>query len=208
MINNFEKNVFINCPFDNDYQSLLKPFLFTLLKLGLNPRIASERLDSGEVRLSKIYELIESSKYAIHDLSRIKSKRKGEYFRMNMPFELGIDYGFRVFGGKKSSGNKSLIFSTKRYNYTRSLSDLAGIDIKAHNDDPENVVRGLRNWISNTLNKKDIPSPDNMWLEYQAFIGYFKHFMKEDNWSRREQNRMEPKDYIHYINKWKKDRSI
>ena len=106
------------------------------------------------------------------------------------------------------SKNKSLIFSTKRYNYVRAVSDLAGIDIKAHNDDPEEVVRGLRNWIRNTLNRIDVPSSDNTWLEYLVFSGDFKRIMKENNYSRKEQNRMEPKEYIHYIKMWKKERSI
>jgi hypothetical protein len=27
----FESNVFINCPFDDDYKALLRPFIFTVL---------------------------------------------------------------------------------------------------------------------------------------------------------------------------------
>jgi hypothetical protein len=68
---NFTNSVFINCPFDNEYLPLLKPLLFILIKLGFNPRIALERSDSGEIRLNKILELIESSKFSIHDLSRL-----------------------------------------------------------------------------------------------------------------------------------------
>ena len=46
----FSSNVFINCPFDSDYVPLLRPLLFTVLFLNLNPRIASERFDSGEAK--------------------------------------------------------------------------------------------------------------------------------------------------------------
>ena len=74
----FDKNVFINCPFDNAYFPLLKPLLYAIKKIGFNPRISLERNDSGEVRLYKIKELIESSKFGIHDLSRVKAKAKGE----------------------------------------------------------------------------------------------------------------------------------
>jgi hypothetical protein len=38
----FETNVFINCPFDGDYLPLLRPMLFCVLSLGLEPRIALE----------------------------------------------------------------------------------------------------------------------------------------------------------------------
>jgi hypothetical protein len=47
----FKSNVFINCPFDEDYLPLLRPLLFTVVYLGFNPRIASERSDSAENRL-------------------------------------------------------------------------------------------------------------------------------------------------------------
>ncbi len=47
---NFHKNVFINCPFDSECYSLLRPLLFTIAYLGFNPRIAIETSDSGETR--------------------------------------------------------------------------------------------------------------------------------------------------------------
>lgn len=98
---NFKTNVFINCPFDKEYSDLLKPLLFTIIRIGLEPRIASERLDSGEVRLENIIELIQDSKYGIHDLSRCKAKKAGEYFRFNLPFELALDYAAREFTNSK-----------------------------------------------------------------------------------------------------------
>lgn len=93
----FERNVFVNCPFDEAYYPLLRPLLFTIIYVDLLPRIATERLDSGEARISKIIELIEESRYAIHDLSRIQAEAAGEFYRLNMPFELGIDVGCRLF---------------------------------------------------------------------------------------------------------------
>ena len=54
----FEKNVFINCPFDRDFYPLLRPLLFTVIYLGLKPRIALEEVDSGQPRIEKIIKLI------------------------------------------------------------------------------------------------------------------------------------------------------
>lgn len=102
----FKKNVFINCPFDSEYEDLLKPLLFTVIRSGLNPRIASERLDSGEVRLEKIKELIFESRIGIHDLSRCKSTDKNEYYRFNMPFELALDLAAREFNPTKQLKKK------------------------------------------------------------------------------------------------------
>src|SRR5215216_2126734 len=82
----FEKNVFINCPFDEEYLSLLRPLLFTVVSLGFQPRIASERSDSAEMRFEKIVRLIRSSRYSIHDISRLRAKEAGEFSRFNLPF--------------------------------------------------------------------------------------------------------------------------
>ena len=70
----FDKNVFINCPFDARYAPILQGILFCLIRFGLNPRIATERSDSGESRIDKILELVESSRYSIHDLSRCQAR--------------------------------------------------------------------------------------------------------------------------------------
>jgi len=65
----FNKNVFINCPFDSQYNSsLLKPLLFTIVYLGFTPQIASQTADSGEQRINKILSLILQSRYSLHDL--------------------------------------------------------------------------------------------------------------------------------------------
>jgi hypothetical protein len=72
----FEKNVFINCPFDDEYRRLLRPLLFVVLFLEFNPKIALERSDSGESRIHKICNLIRISRYSIHDLSRLQSARR------------------------------------------------------------------------------------------------------------------------------------
>jgi len=78
----FENSVFVNCPFDEDYAAILQSVLFCLVYLGMVPRIATERIDSGDVRVEKIIELIKSSKYSIHDLSRCQAEKAGDYFRL------------------------------------------------------------------------------------------------------------------------------
>jgi len=128
----FEDSVFINCPFDDEYHHILRPILFTAIYLGLKPRIALERSDSGEPRISKIIELIKASKYAIHDLSRLRANEAGEYFRLNMPFELGIDVGCRTFGSNALGDKRCLILEAAKYRYQAALSDLSGSDIAVH----------------------------------------------------------------------------
>lgn len=143
----FERSVFINCPFDKDYAPILQAILFCIVDLEFIPRLATERMDSAENRLSKIREMIESSKYSIHDLSRCQATRSGEHFRLNMPFELGVDYGCRTYFGDGRDQKKILIMEEKQYRYQAALSDLSGCDIQAHAADFGKAQRKVRNWL-------------------------------------------------------------
>lgn len=146
----YTKNVFINCPFDGQYYELLRTLIFTVVYFDFQPRIAIESSDSGLSRLEKIVNLIQESKYAIHDISRLQAKSKNEYYRLNMPFELGIDYGLRRFN-QDYSDRRSLILETENYEYMKALSDINGMDIKNHNDVPEKLIECLRSWFAETV---------------------------------------------------------
>jgi hypothetical protein len=137
----FENSVFINCPFDEEYKGILRALLFCVIEMGFEPRIALESLNSGQARIEKIIELIENSKFGIHDLSRIKSTKVGEFYRMNMPFELGLDIGCQRFKGQRWMDKKCLILEAERYRYQAALSDLSNSDIAVHNNDPAIAVR-------------------------------------------------------------------
>lgn len=156
----FEKSVFINCPFDKAFiDDLLKPITYVIIKNGLVPRLSLEVSDSGQARLEKITDIIKSCKYSIHDLSIVKSKRANEFARMNMPFELGIDYGLRKSGSASLKTKQSLILEAKRGDYMNAISDLNGFDVKVHSNDTETIFDCLYSWFSETLkiNKQDPP---------------------------------------------------
>ena len=50
----FRKNVFINCPFDDDYLWLFRAIAFTTHVLGFNLRCALEESNAGNTRIDKI----------------------------------------------------------------------------------------------------------------------------------------------------------
>lgn len=143
----FETSVFINCPFDDEYAPILQAILFSVVRLGFEPRLATERSDAGETRLDKIRELIETSKYSIHDLSRCQAREKGEVFRLNMPFELGIDWGCRQYFGKGRDEKRFLILEEKRYRYQAALSDISGCDIESHGARFDIAMKKVRYWL-------------------------------------------------------------
>lgn len=143
----FERSVFVNCPFDDEFVPILQAIAFCITDLGFFPRLAPENADSSATRLDRIIELIRGSKYGVHDLSRCKSESVGEYARMNMPFELGMDFSCRMFGSYPLSSKTILILENVRYEYQRALSDIAGWDIHAHGNDHIAAVRHVSNWL-------------------------------------------------------------
>jgi hypothetical protein len=92
---NFERNVFLNCPFDEAYKPMFDVIHFTVHKCGFVLRSAQEAMDTATVRIDKILRLISESKYSIHDLSRIEYRQdaalRPEFDiplpRFNMPLE-------------------------------------------------------------------------------------------------------------------------
>lgn len=152
----FERNIFVNCPFDDKYLPLLRPLLFTIIYLGLNPRIALERMDSSESRLDKITQLVRESQYSIHDLSRSEAGAIGELYRLNMPFELGLDFGGRLFGSEQMRQKKTLVLESKPHRHKAALSDLSGFDVECHYDETYKVIGVVRNWLKSVCLSKAV----------------------------------------------------
>jgi hypothetical protein len=147
MANDFNRNIFVNCPFDDEYRQLLVGIAFTIVYFGYRPRLALERADSAESRIDKILGLINESKFGIHDLSRLIATEKDESCRMNMPFELGIDYGCQKLRGGRWARKKILILEKERYRFQKAISDLSGSDIKSHGDEVSKVIAAVRDWL-------------------------------------------------------------
>lgn len=161
--------VFINCPFDPEYQPLFRAILFTIQDAGFRARCALEAIDAGEVRLQKILNIIAACRYGVHDISRTEFDAVNHLPRFNMPFELGLDLGARNFGGKAHRTKVHLILDRERHRYQKYLSDIAGHDISAHNDDPAAVVREVRNWLRDRSGRPDIPGSTKIYERYRAF---------------------------------------
>lgn len=164
----FDRNVFINCPFDEEYEPILHAILFCVVLLGFSPRIATERSDGGETRLEKIRQLIEESKFSIHDLSRCQALEKGEYFRLNMPFELGIDWGCRKYFGEGRHAKRFLILEEKPYRFQAAISDISGCDIETHGARYDKAMKKVRNWLRQQTGCT-APGPAELTQQYTNF---------------------------------------
>ncbi len=141
------KNIFINCPFDDSYTDLFEAILFAIYFCGCKPRCAMEIDDGSQIRLEKIFSIIRDCDLGIHDISRTELN-PNNLPRFNMPFEFGIFMGAKQFGTTKQKSKSCLIFDTERFRYSEFISDISGQDIKAHNNSYDEIIRKIRNWLN------------------------------------------------------------
>ncbi|MBT3635289.1 MAG: hypothetical protein HN528_13215 [Candidatus Marinimicrobia bacterium] len=191
--------VFINCPFDNNYFPLLKPLLFVLIYIGLVPKI-SETSDSGENRLNTIKKMMLSSKFSIHDLSRIKPFTITDLPRFNMPFECGFDFGIKMSNSQLYGTKKILILETEQYRYKKFISDISGNDIKAHKERPETIIKVVRDWFK--LNIPNVPRYKEVWLAYNEFTSDFESILTNEGYNPQDINALTFCDIIENMSEW------
>jgi hypothetical protein len=196
----FEKCIFINCPLDTDYEPILQAILFCITYLGFSPRLSTERNDSGENRLDKIRELIESSKCSIHDLSRCEAKKKGEPCRLNMPFELGVDYGCRQYRrGRKDK--KFLVLEEQVYRYQKVISDLSGCDTKSHGGDFQKALAHVRNWLVSEAGI-DADGPSKILGAYADFQEWYYERQLAAGSSEKDIQSYPTRELLNFMNRW------
>lgn len=83
-------NVFINCPFDEEYKPIFYSIVFAVFDCGFNPRCALEVIDAAQVRIDKINNIIEECTFGFHDISRTELDNEFNLPRFNMPLELVV----------------------------------------------------------------------------------------------------------------------
>lgn len=171
-MNNYEKSIFINCPFDAQYSPLFEALLFTLLICGFQPHCALE-VNDGNNRLEKIFDIMDKCKFAFHDLSRTELDRDNNLPRFNMPLELGMFLGIREYGSTRNKGRVAVVFDKEKFRYQKFISDISGIDIEAHENKPEKLIINLRK-VLNTNTSKGLKGHD-------FIIGQYKLYEKKKN---------------------------
>jgi len=167
-INEYTSSVFINCPFDKDYRPILYAIVFTVFDCGYLPRCALEFEDAGQVRIDKISRIISECKFGIHDISRTELD-VNNLPRFNMPLELGLFMGAKKYGSQHHKQKVSLILDRAMYRYQIFISDIAGQDIMAHNNNADEVIPIVRNWLRNSSGRRTIPGGAAISSRYRLF---------------------------------------
>ena len=201
----YNDNVFLNCPFDSVYKQLFDAMVFAVYDCGFVARCALEEEDASQVRIDKIYDIITDCRYGIHDISRTELDATSDLPRFNMPLELGVFLGAKKFGTDEQERKNCLILDKERYRYQQFISDIAGQDIQAHNNNPEEIVTVTRNWLRNASKRQTIPSGSIIWRHYQEFMEDLPQLAQE---CQLEVDELIFNDYLLILTKWLRVKEI
>lgn len=151
------EGVFINCPFDEEYRPLREALVFCIFDCGFVPRCALEEENGGDIRIEKIYRIIQDCRFGVHDISRVEVSSATTLPRFNVPLELGIFLGARKFGNREQKKKNLLILERERFRYRKYISDISGQDIEDHGNDERIIIRKVRNWLASAKKPQRIP---------------------------------------------------
>lgn len=195
------KSVFINCPFDADYQPFFRAIVFTVIFCEFRPRCALEVIDSAGTRIAKIETLIEECPLGIHDISRTELDKANSLPRFNMPLELGLFLGAKRFGDKAQKRKRCLVLDTEPYRYQKFMSDIAGQDIEAHAGDASRLVDKVRGFLNNAKGGAPLPSGAAVFEAYERFQGELPDICAK---LAIEPGKLEFKDLVWVVGEWVK----
>jgi hypothetical protein len=81
----------------------------------------------------------------------------GDFPRFNMPMELGLHQGAKLFGDTRQKRKRALIMDADKHRYDKVLSDICGQDIEAHAENVDQMITCVRNWLAD--NRPDNAPP-------------------------------------------------
>lgn len=177
---NYENSVFINCPFDETYTPILRAIIFAVYRCGFVPRSALEADNGLQNRLHKIQSVIAGCRYGIHDISRTELN-ENNLPRFNMPFELGLFFGAQCYGNGIQRNKVALIFDKEQFRYQQFISDLNGVDIKAHQNNPDMAIQKVRNWLFTATHRDTLQGYTRIIKDYQLLLKKMAHLLRKLN---------------------------
>lgn len=199
------RRVFINCPFDKEYQRFFRALIFVVTDCGFQPVCALDKMDGAQQRINKIVGFMGTCNCAIHDISRMKLDPQTKLPRFNMVYELGLFVGAKEFGTKKHGEKECLILDTKPYRYRKSISDVSGQDIEAHDNKISSLIRIVRDWLRSKTGAVQIPGHQKIESRYCLFKKELPKMCKSDYQNYRD---ISHKDFITYASAWLKKNSL
>jgi hypothetical protein len=166
----FERSVFLNCPFDKQYEPLFDALIFTTLCCGLVPRSAIESDSVSTSRMDRLRSSLLTSKYSIHDLCRCQGEGELNLARFNMPLELGIAVGLRL---RDPHSHEWCALTLEDQESSRYISDLLAYDLMRHNETVESLVPPVLLWLqslSETVGDLEPPQVVEAYAKFKVAV--------------------------------------
>jgi hypothetical protein len=158
--------VFLNIPYDNKFKNLYLAYIVGVSALGLVP-YATLGIP-GDRRLDRIFSLIKSCKYSIHDLSRVEiDAAPPRTPRFNMPLELGLAIAWNRIG---SPSHSWFVFESHLRRAEKSCSDISGTDVYIHDAEVRGVFRQLRNALVRPSSQPTVPQMMAIYHELKRVV--------------------------------------
>jgi hypothetical protein len=159
------KSVFINIPYDDDFEPLYLAFIAGICGFGLTPRATLE-IPGSQRRLNRIFRLIRACRYSFHDISRVElDRRRPPTPRFNMPFELGLAVAWaRAF----DRPHDWVVFEARPYRQQKSLSDLNGTEVYIHGARPIGLFRALTNVLEKSRHRPTVQQLQGIYRDIKA----------------------------------------
>lgn len=167
--------------------------------MDLFPAVPLRKRTLAKYGLIKSYDIVKDCRFGIHDISRTELDDTTGSPRFNMPLELGVFLGAKKFGQYKHKRKYCLILGKESYRYQAFISDISGQDIKAHNNNPKEIVTVVRDWLRTASRRHNIPSGSIIWGRYQEFMGDLPTIAQE---SQLKVEELIFNDYTSVITKW------
>lgn len=165
--------------------------LFAIYDCGFVGRIALEDAGTGQPRIDKILEIIAACRFSIHDLSRVERSRVTPLPRLNMAFECGVFLGARVFGSARHQAKDLLVLDSKPHQYKQTMSDIAGQDGAAHENDPHKAIGCVRSFLARKSKRANVPGEGYIVTRHAAFQRDLPKMAQEGKLTLRELTRLE-----------------
>ena len=164
-------SVFLNLPYDRQFEPLFLAYIAGVTAFGMTPHATLEIPGSAR-RLDRIFELISSCPYSIHDLSRVQLDRNAPATpRFNMPFELGLAVAYEKSGGRHAW----FVFESMDRRIMKSLSDLNGTDVYIHGGRLDGVFAQLGNAFLRTQPRPTVPQMQAIYRALRESVSGILH---------------------------------
>ena len=156
-------DVFINIPFDSNYEPLFLALIAGLVSLGLNPRSVVQ-IGASKDRLRRLIEIIQECPFSLHDLSRVQASGHGSFRvpRFNMPFELGLAAAVCITApGTKRQWR---VIEAVRHRVGHSCSDVDGYNAEIHGGTVSGMCEALSNIFPDPPSAPLTDTADMLWV--------------------------------------------